>query len=105
MKHAPGEILRHVRYLTWASKAVAAANRDWRARGGFGDVLLTRGGLHRALFSWAVEEGLLKPSRQLPTSPPSFHVARVFDTHRAQTIDAARAYWRRVLTEQTELVQ
>ena len=34
MRRAPGEMLMHARYMAWATRTVAAANRAWRAKSG-----------------------------------------------------------------------
>jgi hypothetical protein len=93
-------ILKHAVYLAWSTKAVASANRKWRARRPYkGDVLMTRDGFHAWLFRWAVDTGRVEDPGPLRRQPESAYVALAFDRDRQAVVDEARNYWRAKIEE------
>lgn len=87
-------ILKHAAYLAWSTKAVASANRVWRARRpDRGDVIMTRDGFHAHLFRWAVDTGRVEDPGPLRPQPESAYVALAFDRDRKAVIEEARRYW------------
>jgi hypothetical protein len=88
-----------VAYLQFATRAVAAANRDWRERHPerAGDVLLAREALHYHLFRWAIRSGRIPDPGPRRVDPFHAYVAAVYAEDPAAVQAEARDYYRKTL--------
>lgn len=95
-------LITHAYYLIWASKAVAAANEQWR-RLPFGDSLgvMDEGGLHHWLFRWGIETERIEDPGLKQKGPHSLYVSRIFDAEPNAVKQEARRYWRIKMDERT----
>lgn len=95
------EVLKHVAWIIWSTRAVAHANRRWRDRKPYvGDTLMDVGGLNLWLYRWAVETGRLPDDGGRP-GLYSQRVSQVFDVDPEAVKEEARNYWRLLVDDHT----